>query len=676
MITISDGILNIPECERFVGFTGDNNHTQKKFFIRNNPESGWIYRLYLTFDDGRQNFFTLPATTVEGGTILEWNIQEDHLFKSGLVRAQIKAFSEDNEVYHTTSDVFVAGKTAEEDEYFKNSNSEFLAYEKILNDLYRKMKNASAKMPYVGENGNWFFYDVNSDSYKDSGVSSSAGVADNTVTPEKLDRKYYERCVTEYGETVNSFAQLFEKVGRINRGGKLGFIKLDVSDNDNDSVLNYGYISGDFMAVGTPTNSDICLINLRSGENWTVTKNDEEKYSAYKVDALTPRVVQLEENARITVLGEINSLSELTARYFSKDILYHFCATGSLGEHIGEGFCFGRYSEEVNAETGAIINKFLEVFNSTTLKTWKIDFKNSTAELIAYGNEDVSEALSKKVDFVTLNLPSGSNGDEELKEYLALFGTGCIGTAGGGKGYPFIFESYTAPSGVEITEGLYAHVIQYKTYLKGTDVNKKFKRMYAHDGNEPVWTDWELAEPQYAGAQVISLGTLETSDIQNYAFEEDILYRFDYRDYDCLAVFFNYKHALKFICFNSGITGDIDTVTGEITERGGGKGEDGVSPTVSVTDIDGGKMVSITDVNGHKSFEILNGADGEDGVGVKSAEINANGELVLTYTNGSISMVGKVKGEDGSAVDLEKNSEVWTFTLSDGSTVTKKVVLA
>ena len=116
------------------------------------------------------------------------------------------------------------------------------------------------------------------------------GVSDGTITPEKLDRKYLERCVTEYGETISTFAELFDKVGRINRGGSVGFVKLYVSDNENDTVQNYGYINGDFMAVGTPTNSDICLIDLRNGENWTVTENDEGKYIAYKVDLLTPRV--------------------------------------------------------------------------------------------------------------------------------------------------------------------------------------------------------------------------------------------------------------------------------------------------------------------------------------------------------------------------------------------------
>ena len=41
------------------------------------------------------------------------------------------------------------------------------------------------------------------------------------------------------------------------------------------------------------------------------------------------------------------------------------------------------------------------------------------------------------------------------------------------------------------------------------------------------------------------------------------------------------------------------------------------------------------------------GADGKDGVGIAKAEINANGELVLTYTDGTTANLGKVVGADG-----------------------------
>lgn len=48
-------------------------------------------------------------------------------------------------------------------------------------------------------------------------------------------------------------------------------------------------------------------------------------------------------------------------------------------------------------------------------------------------------------------------------------------------------------------------------------------------------------------------------------------------------------------------------------QGGGGEGGSAVSPTVSVTPIDGGHRVTITDVNGAKSFDVMNGKDGDKG---------------------------------------------------------------
>lgn len=532
MITISDGILTIPEGERFVGFAGDNRHTRKKFFIRSNPESGWLYRLYLTFDDGRHNFFVLPATVSQEGTFLEWNIEEDHILKSGLVKAQIKAFSEDNEVYHTTSDVFVAGKTTEEDEEFKNSNSEFLSFEKTLNELYEKMNKASAQMPYVGTNGNWMCFDEKTGAYKDTGISSAVGVGDKSITPQKLDRPYWERktaidtqvdkvedlfdaagflnsggsiaflnvnltvnigddkvelakingycyavgvkfvsgdtvylinvtdgtkwkinrynegdeyvplyrlecmrlglaessvtpaeldrtylekCVTQYGEVITSFRDLANKVGYINRGGNLGFVKLLVSNSENDTVNNYGYIDGEFIAVGSPSGRNVYLLNISNGETWTVSAKDDGTYYAYKVDVLTPRIENLEKNAKIVFMGMINDVSELYDYSFSKDYLYHFYASGAFGgKLVGTGYCYGRYTPVTDPETGALTGKLLEVFNSSTLKVYNLNIGEGTAELITAVSEGADGYTPVKgVDYYT------EEDKAEFEEYIA-----------------------------------------------------------------------------------------------------------------------------------------------------------------------------------------------------------------------------------------------------------------
>ena len=55
----------------------------------------------------------------------------------------------------------------------------------------------------------------------------------------------------------------------------------------------------------------------------------------------------------------------------------------------------------------------------------------------------------------------------------------------------------------------------------------------------------------------------------------------------------------------------IDEVKGCLTAKGGGT--DGVSPTVAVTDIEGGHRVTVTDVAGAKSFDVMDGAAGPQG---------------------------------------------------------------
>lgn len=48
-------------------------------------------------------------------------------------------------------------------------------------------------------------------------------------------------------------------------------------------------------------------------------------------------------------------------------------------------------------------------------------------------------------------------------------------------------------------------------------------------------------------------------------------------------------------------------------QQGGGSGESGFSPTVSITPIENGHRVTITDVNGDHSFDVMNGTKGEKG---------------------------------------------------------------
>lgn len=95
-----------------------------------------------------------------------------------------------------------------------------------------------------------------------------------------------------------------------------------------------------------------------------------------------------------------------------------------------------------------------------------------------------------------------------------------------------------------------------------------------------------------------------------------------------------------------GVQGEVGA-TGAQGEQGiqgipGEKGSDGVSPTVTVEATANGHKVSITDVGGTQSFDVLNGAKGEQGV---AGEAGAKGEPGERGADGA-------KGDPGKAATI------------------------
>jgi hypothetical protein len=123
-----------------------------------------------------------------------------------------------------------------------------------------------------------------------------------------------------------------------------------------------------------------------------------------------------------------------------------------------------------------------------------------------------------------------------------------------------------------------------------------------------------------------------------------------------------------------------------IGSMAGDTGRDGVSPTITVTDITGGHRLTIVDTTGTKTVDILDGqigpqgekgdtgsqgpqgpqgipgeqgptgetgpagkdgTNGKDGLGIKSIAINVAGELVIIYTDNNEVNLGKVVGDAG-----------------------------
>ena len=92
------------------------------------------------------------------------------------------------------------------------------------------------------------------------------------------------------------------------------------------------------------------------------------------------------------------------------------------------------------------------------------------------------------------------------------------------------------------------------------------------------------------------------------------------------------------------------------TGTAGKDGTDGLAPYIGTNgnwwlgDTDTGVRASVKGDKGSPGRSGATGADGKsgkDGVGISKAEINAAGELVLSYTDGTTVNLGKVVGADG-----------------------------
>ena len=92
---------------------------------------------------------------------------------------------------------------------------------------------------------------------------------------------------------------------------------------------------------------------------------------------------------------------------------------------------------------------------------------------------------------------------------------------------------------------------------------------------------------------------------------------------------------------------------------------DGVSPTVDVTDIDGGHRLTITDVNGEKTVEVMDGADGvgiADIFPVNVTDESGEANIYDIYLdNGDVYEINVWNGKKGDKGDTPvKGTDYWT----------------
>ena len=97
----------------------------------------------------------------------------------------------------------------------------------------------------------------------------------------------------------------------------------------------------------------------------------------------------------------------------------------------------------------------------------------------------------------------------------------------------------------------------------------------------------------------------------------------------------------------------------------GESGKDGVSPTISVTNISGGHKLTIVDITGTKTIDVLNGADGQQGPAGPKGDAGTDGQNgVNASITGASATVDNTSGTPSVNVTLGGTTTDRTFAFS------------
>ena len=114
----------------------------------------------------------------------------------------------------------------------------------------------------------------------------------------------------------------------------------------------------------------------------------------------------------------------------------------------------------------------------------------------------------------------------------------------------------------------------------------------------------------------------------------------------------------------------MDLLTYILSKNGGSGGANGVSPTVSVEDIDGGHRITIVDAEGTNTFDVLDGAKGETGAkGDKGdkGDKGAPGSTGATGADGYSPSVNVTKADGVSTITITDKNGTTTVEIQDGA---------
>lgn len=111
----------------------------------------------------------------------------------------------------------------------------------------------------------------------------------------------------------------------------------------------------------------------------------------------------------------------------------------------------------------------------------------------------------------------------------------------------------------------------------------------------------------------------------------------------------------------------MDLLSYILAKNGGSGGANGVSPTVSIEDIDGGHRITIVDAEGTHAFDVLDGAKGETGAKGDKGDKGATGATGAAGADGYSPSASVTKADGVSTITITDKNGTTTVEVKDGA---------
>lgn len=142
MIIISESIMHVPPGEENIGFEGDNKIMLRQFSLAESALFDFDFKLDIKKPSGNAGIIDLAKTVESDRIILTWEILKEHV-EGGDNCLQIRAFSENDEVWHSDVAYFRVKPSINATDYFPSPlPSEFEQMEQRVTEAKNDTLNA------------------------------------------------------------------------------------------------------------------------------------------------------------------------------------------------------------------------------------------------------------------------------------------------------------------------------------------------------------------------------------------------------------------------------------------------------------------------------------------------------------------------------------------------------